>query len=79
MTTIASPSSYQQAIFDAVKSSTRPLVVEATAGSGKTSTIAARFIAACKAAPFKLDWIELTRGKQLARREILVDMGEAID
>ena len=38
---ITSPSSYQQAIFAAVKSSTRPIVVEATAGSGKTSTITA--------------------------------------
>lgn len=39
--TITSPSSYQRAIFDAVKSSRHPLVIEATAGSGKTSTITA--------------------------------------
>lgn len=36
---ITSPSHYQLAIFDAVKSSRHPLVIEATAGSGKTSTL----------------------------------------
>ena len=36
---IASPSHYQLAIFDAVKSSRHPLVIEATAGSGKTATL----------------------------------------
>ncbi|TXH47402.1 MAG: hypothetical protein E6Q97_27280 [Desulfurellales bacterium] len=34
-----SPSRYQQVIFDAVASSRQPLVIEATAGSGKTTTL----------------------------------------
>lgn len=38
------PSHYQQAIFDHLASSSKPLIIEATAGSGKTSTI----IEACR-------------------------------
>ena len=37
-----------------------------TGSSPVLQAFAARFIAACKAAPFKLDWIELTRGKDCA-------------
>ena len=37
--TIASPSHYQLAIFDRALSSRHPLVIEATAGSGKTATL----------------------------------------
>lgn len=39
MTRITSPSHYQQAIFDHLVTSSKPLIIEATAGSGKTSTI----------------------------------------
>ena len=56
------PSPYQQAIFDAVASSSDNLMIEAVAGSGKTTTI----VEAAKLVPSSKDAIFLAFNKNIA-------------